>query len=83
MSHSKKTDLQVNPTLVTRRRFLKVAGGTVGALLAGMPRGWIGRVYASEGQVCRRSKTVTGKSSRCEEQNQNLVEDERDDIAQK
>ncbi|MBI3784693.1 MAG: ABC transporter substrate-binding protein [Deltaproteobacteria bacterium] len=34
---------------VSRRRFLKVAGGTMGALMAGLPRGWVGRVYAADG----------------------------------
>jgi nitrate/nitrite transport system substrate-binding protein len=35
--------------IVSRRKFLKVAGGTMGALLAGLPRGWAGRVFAADG----------------------------------
>ncbi len=34
---------------MTRRRFLHAAGGTVGALLAGMPKGWVGGAYADDG----------------------------------
>jgi len=37
------------PTAISRRRFLAVSGGAVGALLAGMPRGWVGGVYAADG----------------------------------
>jgi nitrate/nitrite transport system substrate-binding protein len=38
-----------NTPRLSRRRFLQVSGGAVGALLAGLPRGWVGGVYASEG----------------------------------
>ncbi len=34
---------------VSRRQFLQVSGGALGALLAGLPRGWVGRVYAADG----------------------------------
>jgi nitrate/nitrite transport system substrate-binding protein len=33
---------------INRRDFLKVGGGAVGLLLAGMPQGWIGGVYAAD-----------------------------------
>ncbi|MGH7786576.1 MAG: CmpA/NrtA family ABC transporter substrate-binding protein [Candidatus Binatia bacterium] len=33
---------------LSRRDFLKVSGGAVGLLLAGMPRGWVGGAYASD-----------------------------------
>ena len=33
----------------TRRDFLKLSGGTVGLLLSGMPRGWVGGAYAADG----------------------------------
>src|SRR6188472_4657080 len=33
----------------SRRRFLKAAGTTAGALLAGLPSGWTGGVYAADG----------------------------------
>ena len=36
-------------TGMSRRRFLALSGGTVGALLTGLPRGWVGRVYAGDG----------------------------------
>jgi nitrate/nitrite transport system substrate-binding protein len=32
----------------TRREILKLSGGAVGALLAGMPKGWIGGAYAAD-----------------------------------
>src|SRR5207244_7663244 len=34
---------------VTRRTFLKLFSGSVGAFLAGMPVGWIGGAYAADG----------------------------------
>ena len=34
---------------LTRRNFLKVSGGALGILLAGMPKGWIGGAYAADG----------------------------------
>jgi len=34
---------------LSRRRFLQVSGGAAGALLAGLPRGWVGGVYADDG----------------------------------
>jgi nitrate/nitrite transport system substrate-binding protein len=33
----------------TRRDFLKLSGGTLGLLLAGMPKGWVGGAYAADG----------------------------------
>ena len=33
---------------LSRRQFLAASGGTVGMLLSGMPRGWVGRVFASD-----------------------------------
>jgi nitrate/nitrite transport system substrate-binding protein len=33
---------------LNRRDFLKVGGGAVGLLLAGMPKGWVGGVYAAD-----------------------------------
>jgi nitrate/nitrite transport system substrate-binding protein len=33
---------------ISRRDFLKVSGGAVGLLLAGMPKGWVGGVYAAD-----------------------------------
>src|SRR6266511_4328509 len=38
-----------NSKEITRRNFLKFATGTVGALVAGMPKGWIGGAYAAVG----------------------------------
>ena len=32
---------------INRRNFLKISGGAVGLLLAGMPKGWVGGVYAA------------------------------------
>jgi nitrate/nitrite transport system substrate-binding protein len=32
----------------TRRDFFKISGGAVGLLLAGMPEGWVGGVYAAD-----------------------------------
>ena len=34
---------------LTRRNFLKLSGGALGTLLAGMPKGWIGGAYAADG----------------------------------
>src|SRR5258707_15410509 len=34
---------------IRRRDFLKLSGGAVGLLLAGMPKGWVGGVYAADG----------------------------------
>ena len=34
---------------LTRRNFLKLSGGALGVLLAGMPKGWIGGAYAADG----------------------------------
>src|SRR6476469_4563416 len=33
----------------TRRSFLKTAGSTAGVLMAGLPSGWMGSVYAQDG----------------------------------
>src|SRR6188508_2617332 len=33
----------------TRRSFLKTAGSTAGVLMAGLPTGWVGSVYAQDG----------------------------------
>ncbi|HEX9788319.1 MAG TPA: CmpA/NrtA family ABC transporter substrate-binding protein [Candidatus Binatia bacterium] len=33
---------------IKRRDFLKISGGAVGLLLAGMPKGWVGGVYAAD-----------------------------------
>jgi nitrate/nitrite transport system substrate-binding protein len=33
---------------LNRRDFLKISGGAVGLLLAGMPKGWVGGVYAAD-----------------------------------
>jgi nitrate/nitrite transport system substrate-binding protein len=33
---------------INRRNFLKISGGTVGAFLVGMPKGWVGGVYAAD-----------------------------------
>ena len=33
---------------INRRNFLKISGGAVGALLVGMPKGWVGGVYAAD-----------------------------------
>jgi nitrate/nitrite transport system substrate-binding protein len=33
----------------TRRDFLRLSGGTLGLLLAGMPKGWVGGAYAADG----------------------------------
>jgi nitrate/nitrite transport system substrate-binding protein len=33
---------------INRRDFLKVSGGAVGLLLAGLPQGWVGGVYAAD-----------------------------------
>lgn len=34
---------------LTRRRFLATSATAIGALMSGMPRGWVGRVYADDG----------------------------------
>ena len=34
---------------VTRRDFLKLSGSSLGLLLAGMPKGWVGGAYAADG----------------------------------
>src|SRR5882762_396709 len=34
---------------IRRRDFLKLSGGALGLLLAGMPKGWIGGAYAADG----------------------------------
>jgi nitrate/nitrite transport system substrate-binding protein len=39
---------QLMKTKVNRRDFLKISGGAVGLLLAGMPKGWVGGVYAAD-----------------------------------
>jgi len=33
---------------INRRDFLKISGGAVGVLLAGMPKSWVGGVYAAD-----------------------------------
>ena len=33
-----------------RRDFLKLSGTSLGLLLAGMPKGWVGGAYAAEGR---------------------------------
>ncbi len=38
-----------NPTRTSRRTFLKTAGSSAGLLMAGLPRGWTGSVYAQDG----------------------------------
>ena len=38
-----------NSKEITRRNFLKFSIGAVGALVAGMPEGWIGGAYAADG----------------------------------
>jgi nitrate/nitrite transport system substrate-binding protein len=38
----------VRTTKINRRDFLKISGGAVGLLLAGMPKGWVGGVYAAD-----------------------------------
>jgi nitrate/nitrite transport system substrate-binding protein len=42
----KKTLLETEK--INRRRFLKISGGAVGLLLSGMPKGWVGGVYAAD-----------------------------------
>lgn len=38
----------------SRRRFLKAAGGsTLGGLLLGLPRGWVGSAYADDSPETR------------------------------
>jgi nitrate/nitrite transport system substrate-binding protein len=34
---------------ITRRNFLKFSGSSLGLLLAGMPKGWVGGAYAADG----------------------------------
>ncbi|MBI1816557.1 MAG: ABC transporter substrate-binding protein [Deltaproteobacteria bacterium] len=49
MSQRKGKSAQQSPRAVSRRQFLKISGGAAGILLAGLPRGWVGGVYAADG----------------------------------
>ena len=44
-----KKGKQTTARPVSRRDFLKISGSSLGLLLAGMPTGWVGGAYASEG----------------------------------
>jgi nitrate/nitrite transport system substrate-binding protein len=39
---------QLKATKLDRRGFLKLSGGALGMLLAGMPKGWVGGAYAAD-----------------------------------
>src|SRR5262245_39824559 len=48
MSIVRQKNASTQNKTINRRNFLKVTGGAVGFVLAGMPRGWVGGVYAAD-----------------------------------